>query len=731
MTNGLIKDGKFILSDENLEKSILKSLFMDINSKKSLNKAKIYFDNNGLTLNKILTDFKKLTNKKEEQFWSKFLDILNATYNDVNKEDMIKLLKKDFPTFIDNVLKIRFDHLFTPDFTQDFNSDKENKNWEEEIKKDHIVLKDGNELKILWYEKWEERGNTEPYTPGQHLYYPITLVKINGDKKTIEYTGSKTNKSRIENKLKQISESPELISDKTYPSEKFTLDIRCFLNNLKKNNMFIRKLIYLSPKLFICVKSNDILNIENTIDSNYFLKDYLDFINLKEIELVYYKEINKRLVEFPFRLRITKELKNRYFKINYTPLSRKKDCEYISDEIKKIIKSMSLECGKCYALPLDYYFEELFKSNKEYSKKNGFKNIIERDPDNITIKKLIAKNILNSDPFMFDEDKFITYLSNEIRKYKEKRIDVNGNFFEILNVKKVNNFMEIDCKWYSDKNNFNKFHRIVLPLRGNPVRGYNKILNPILTNLNYYEILSNDNNPEKCVTYFYSHISHYLRTQYSIILEKEVNFAKFILQDYLKNMKLYEPKKEGYRVEKAINVILKYIYRNFIPLGGANRPDGYLITQKENCYILDSKQHKEINQQEVGKVLRYMKKYTKKDNLPDVKGGFMVVSLTKLKTNSLNAKAQDYWVDDKDIYLSFVTVEFIIEYLDFYQININKICSSSDLIKQFLEILDVIINKSVRANEADKIREFEKKKLKEFQQKLNRHNYYPHERNEE
>ncbi|MBN2368785.1 hypothetical protein JXC34_07215, partial [Candidatus Woesearchaeota archaeon] len=340
------------------------------------------------------------------------------------------------------------------------------------------------------------------------------------------------------------------------------------------------------------------------------------------------------------------------------------------------------------------------------------------------------KSILQPDPFKFDDDKFLTYLSGEIKKHKSKRIDLQGAYFEILNVSKVNNFLEIDCKRYSDMPQFNQFYKVILPLRGNPVRGYNKILNPILDDINYYDLLINADDSDKCVSYFYSHIFHYLKTQYSIILEKEVNFARFILQDYLKNIGKYEPKKEGYRVEKAINVILKYLYRNFIPLGGANRPDGYLITQKEKSYILDSKQHQEISQQEVGKVLRYMKKYAKDANLPDVKGGFMVVALAKLKTNSLNAKAQDYWVDDKEMYLSFVTVEFILEYLEFYQDNKNKIMSSPDLLKEYLGILDDVIKKSVKAGKADKVREFEKKKIQAFQKKLNRHNYYPHERNE-
>ena len=66
------------------------------------------------------------------------------------------------------------------------------------------------------------------------------------------------------------------------------------------------------------------------------------------------------------------------------------------------------------------------------------------------------------------------------------------------------------------------------------------------------------------------------------------------------------PAQLGGIVEKKLNILLKYLYRNYLLIGGPKKPDGYLFHNKKDTYLLDSKQHKDICIGEIDKIARYL-----------------------------------------------------------------------------------------------------------------------------
>ena len=151
-------------------------------------------------------------------------------------------------------------------------------------------------------------------------------------------------------------------------------------------------------------------------------------------------------------------------------------------------------------------------------------------------------------------------------------------------------------------------------------------------------------------------------------------------------------------VEKHLNVLLKFIYRNYLLIGGQSAPDGYLTLNDQN-YIIDSKQHKSISQGEYDKVVRYIFTYALSQGLESTNYGIFIICRGKID-NSLNVNARQKWQNSPEFnshyILSFITIEYFLEL--FKYIKESKVKSNPELLKKIYDSFYIIVSTSSTLN---------------------------------
>jgi len=217
-------------------------------------------------------------------------------------------------------------------------------------------------------------------------------------------------------------------------------------------------------------------------------------------------------------------------------------------------------------------------------------------------------------------------------------------------------------------------------------------------------------------------------------LEKEANNSCTFLDDYCQNWKAIDseitPQKAGNLVEKHLNVLLKFIYRNYLLIGGQSAPDGYLTLNNQN-YILDSKQHKSISQGEYDKVVRYIYNYPLSQGLKSTNNGTFIICRGKIG-NSLNMDARQTWQNcpefNSQYILSFITIEYFLEI--FKYIKESKVKSNPELLKQIYKSFNTIVSTSSTLNNSKDLIEREDTILRGITDSISEVIYTPTRRNQ-
>ena len=99
-----------------LSKKFITPIFFDKDGKLIIKEVQTYFENNNLSMNKINSDFQKLSDSRNETFWKEIIKIANACFNTdikINQYDFKK--DEDFRKLINEILKSKFDHIFQCD----------------------------------------------------------------------------------------------------------------------------------------------------------------------------------------------------------------------------------------------------------------------------------------------------------------------------------------------------------------------------------------------------------------------------------------------------------------------------------------------------------------------------------------------------------------------------------------------------------------------------------------
>ncbi len=709
-------------------KQIWKNLLMNKNGTRVLKGVQIYFKvNNALSHEGLKNEFERLENLEEIIFWKKIVEILKNSYckSEINSEKLLTLSKTNFEEFIKELEIFHFDELF---------EEKEEKilkgviDLNGELFSNSKVYKDSENkiIRIIYAYEKKYRGNVKPHTSGEKEFFPNLLIKLNYNTGKIHFSGSIKERILFVSKINgEEGHSENIISDLIDDYDNFKVDAKNLLLELNKNNQRIKKLSYSDKDISINIHSKkDHYDIFHVVNNETLLEDTIDILNLKEVGVLLINSPKEIGEEINYSLVIEKNLSSGYFKINLLLDHRLKGVhgEKLTKKISNILDRLKIKVNTRYNLPIAYYFNSLFQ--KRNIKEFYYNKIIDLDKENNLLTLLEKEKIVSKTPFKFNLERFTNIFLKELKKHADKETIVNENHFKLIEVNKDKSRISLRVKIYSDKKDtkFSRHYTIIISTDSR-FNEYEKILYPVIEEINYYYIF-NERETDKILKYLYDKIQYCILEKYGLNLEKEIHKAFRLLKNYVSPTEKHseDAKKEGKEVELAINIILKYIYGNYSPLGGPNEPDGVLELNNIS-YMIDSKQHKQISKSELRKFKDYL------DHPPqecdgDIEG-ILVVCKNKLKSEgSLNLNSRKK-LSCKDK-IGFFTVEFLLEFFDLYITHKSKITSNAKLKESYLNLIKNIVSESKDLNKISELRNLEKSKISEFIRKLdNLRTYIP------
>lgn len=693
---------------DTLKNQIIPSIFHDKDGKKIIESIKISLKNNSSSKSEILTRFGDLKDYKDEGFWTFFTDFCNGCFG---SEIQVNVSDDDsFESMIKKLHEARFDHIFVEDDSMKI----VNRELLSTYVRENIEL-DGNTLnlsckncyKLIVPCQKEYTVNAGYHEPKEMKEYPNYFIKIEEDKLSVNIKSRKSRDTffkRIKDFASEYTNEPIIEEFNTENLDSLNVDSRYFFPRLRDSGLFIKKVKFNNRLIYFNVGLKDLIDFDELIDSDYFLNSKMDFISFQKIEFIYSSLVDKK--GHDFRFKVTTSVKdlggNKYVKFMINYYVDNQLTGDIKSNIEQIFEQNGLRFNQSYELPAEYYINNIITDAD--SLKSDYNKLQQIDPDSTTLNKLIEEEVLNLDgEVTINLEKLHSFKNNILNKLSGETISINQSEYKINDVSIDNkNRQTLTIRIIKNDNDIANYKVIIYP----DVRSYDKITSIILPRINYSYIIDKilNDNKKQALQYICTIIDIYLKNKYNLVLEKEANNSCTFLNDYCQNWEAIDSEitaqKAGNLVENHLNVLLKFIYKNYLLIGGQSAPDGYLTLNNQN-YILDSKQHKSISQGEYDKVVRYIFTYALSQGLESTNNGIFIICRGKIK-NSLNLNARQTWQDSPEFNsqygLSFITIEYFLEI--FKYIKESKVKSNPELLKQIYDSFDKIVSTSSTLNDS-------------------------------
>jgi len=721
-----------ITEKEEIKERIIPLLFHDRSGKKLFDSANKYLSENNLTIPKLQEDFDKTTGK-DNDFWKKILKIISSIYEkELDEKELIELITSNFEQFIKEILKLRFDYEFQSEEEKTIGALDKLLDFLKKSK-NSLVVEDNDDVKVFYPISEIEKGYTSPFQPGEIKLYPIILIRINKENKKMYLNGIKRNRFLFGKQL--IKEDKSIFQqEKIAEFETFEINPSKFFINLRENNFYVKKISINDPYFSLMINAKkDFFEVDEFINLELFFNDTMDFLKIKTLDLVYSGKFNNEVENVPIRISINFEKQSsgeaieRFFKISLALQTRKKniDTAAVTEQIKNKLKELGLEINKSFRMPISYYFQR-FIGGKEEFRERYFEIINEIDDKNKVVEELKKKEIIfvGNKHISFDRDKFIDYLKQIFSQLKNIKLEENGKNFEIIEIKKEGSRLDLRLKFYSDEKErkYSYIYLIKIPF-GDRLSKYDEIYYPILRNVEFYSLIEGILNKKynDVLRRVYFSVKKYLIHCYNVLLENEAYKSYVYINDYLKEIKkTTDLRKVGRIIEKHANILLKYLFGNYLVYGGKNSPDGYLYLDNNAAFIIDSKIHKKIGKGEFRKIKEYLEQFPDKEDLPKTNNGFFILSgelIKKTGNGSLNFDAKKEVLKNTDYKVGFITLEFITKLFELSR-NFRNLFKQPELMKDFTEALKKSFEKSLELKTIDKLVKSEEKIINQLSNKL-------------
>lgn len=711
-------------SKEMVKNKILPHLFFNSKGDRLFDSAKKYFEQSGANINNIIHEFDGV-DLDDETFWEKVVDMLSVVYdNEINKQGLMELLNTDTDKFFEKLLSLRFGYEFVSDdeiLLVDIDS------FDAFVAKnlkldDNFIIKDDGITLIFLANSKSEKTYVKPFQPGELKLYPVSLIKVDIENKKILLNGSKTDRTHL---INQINNFDENVISKENVDEllSFNFDIPQLFHIMRDKGFYLKNVKFHGSffSLNLSTTANNVLEISKFINPELILCDISDFIKLKQIKFDYYFDGEKNI---SFTLAVESYHQKRegvdekYFKIILKMTSRRKDVDLpeIEQSIIEELHTTGIEINKAYNMPNSYYFDS-FVNAKDESRPKYLEILMENPESKPIIDKLFEKGVLSKDGAEFDHDKYLKALSMILRSLIGERTKVKDEFFEILEVNKKKTSIRLRVKIYSDakEKKHTEYYSVIIPF-GSRLKKMDRIHNIILSDLNMYKILLNhEDHPIEVLNEVYHKVTIYLLYHYKQLLGKEANISHHWLVKYLDNPVEFKdaetPTKSGYTVEHNVNVLLKFLFGNYLAIGGRNKPDGLLGFEGDLAYVIDSKQRKELEKSEFVKLRDYAHSYLNEESLYYIKGGVLIICKKILTSNSLNPSSREEVLKDTDAIIGYLSLEYLLDLYDFYSKYFNlDLDIRNKLRATTLKVIE-ISSESINIADLEKIEKEQIKKL--------------------
>jgi len=723
------------INKEILRQKIIPSLFYDKNGRRVLQNIQTELTNKSLSKSKILKQFSELSDFKDEHFWNFFVVFFNDAFSSKVKVEVSN--KEKFETMILQIQQVKFDNIFVEDDVEKI-TNKEllleylRKNFES--KEGVINLSDKSTYRLVIPIKQEYSVNTSFYEPKELIEYPSNLVKIEGNRLSINISGKSSRDAFFRNIKSSILEnSDETIIEEFMPDhlDNLKVDIHSLFRNLKIKKLYITKVKFSSPSLYFNIGFKDLLDFQELMDPEFFMNSKMDLISFGEIRFIYSKIIGQKSHDFEITVKIIKKEMGDSSSIKFMIYFAKDKLlsQNIEKEIKDVFNENGIKFNQSYELPVEYYINNIF--HEEGYLKQNYEKIQKINPQDKVIQELIKNNILkiSEKEISVDNDKLDDFKNEILSKLKNKNVElgdydyklldsfIDGKNRQCLTIRLTNNKSE----------ETSKYNIIIYP----DVRTSQNITSIILKHFNYSQIIEQilNGDEDSALKTISIYVSLYLKNKYNLNLEKEANNAYDFLKEYCSDWKQFDKKygaqEAGNLIENFLNILLKATYRNYLLIGGKSAPDGYLTLLGKN-YLLDSKQHQYIALNEFDKVVRYVFTYSLSEALKTTEYGIFIVCRKKIK-DSLNKNARKNWQncpDFNDKYkFGFLTIEYFLSISEFFKN--PKVRADSEVIKQIFESFHNIVSASTTMDSSDDLIKKEDSELNGILQSIKEVTYTP------
>jgi len=726
-----------------LAKKYLRPLFFDKDGSLIIKEVRAYFEAQNISLNKILTEFDNLTDMYDLEYWKKIVKIVNESFN--SSIDIITFNIKsevDFKALLHQILIVKFDFIFESNESKKINNKALLDDFINNLlqNKDVVSIESKDNIKrLIVPSKKEYSLNALPNEPRTLSAYPNILVKV--EKQRISFNCSNKKKlSAIINKIQATSKEGEqkiLCEFNEGTIDNLNIDVKNFFTNLKEEGFFIKNIRFRSPVFYFNAGSKTVIDFEKLVDADFYLNTILDFINIQQIKMVHSRNVGNKSKDFVVTVKLAcHELSDEegIIKFNISIAKNNALTDKIEKEVIKKLKSIGIVADCSYELPLEHYLNKLLYLDGNLN--NLYKKIISRDKNNIIISKLLENEIItNGENISVNGEKLNEFIVSSFADFLNKPHLSNNDQLSISEAKlDKKKRVCLGVKISNDSLLKNEYYQVLIY---DDVRGYDRILMIALYSFDRAFFLKNviDKNNDKILEYLHNRIWSYLIYEYNLQLEKEAKSAHLWLKEYSSNFKELEKKRKpsqlGGIVEKKLNILLKYLYRNYLLIGGPKKPDGYLFHNKKETYLLDSKQHKDICIGEIDKIARYLFSFCKTAQLPESSTGILIVCREKLG-KTLNKKAVDEWKNSEEFKqkfkISFISLEFLMELFELARKPVVN--SNNKLRNKLLNSFYEVIKKAEDFSDKKKLTDLEDKTITGLQKEIQREDYIPQESKE-
>lgn len=725
------------MQESHLEKEFLRDRILPLLfSSKSANlfvSARNAFDEFGTSIDNLQNRYDSVE-KEEEDFWTNIAKLVSSAYN----SDLPDFSEREFREFIQELLRIRFDKEFRKNDVRKLDGGTDIDSFLSEIEGGHnlVLDKSGSNRRLLYVGERTSREFMDPLRPTDAEFYPPLLIEANGKKSEIRLSGDKDQRNRFVSDTK-TRDTINLQDEEPEAYEELDINLN-FIQNLKDHGIYLKD-IRISDEysdVSVSVSSDDgAIDVQDFVDYDLLIQNKQDIISLTRCKFVYVK----KEVDVEFTLNFQKFKRNRgneeYIKIS---LELAANLESHRSEIEEILENYGIEPYEPYYMPLSYYFNKILTTNSNFRNKY-FAPLDEMDgTDNLAV--LTDGGIIDpeaDDGISMNKENLAAEIRSKLEEAEQVDIEFDGRQHRIARLDEYeNNRLALVLKSYSDdaQDDHTRFYRVVIPFRARP-DNFEKIYNVILLRTNYHKILTSESAEER-VEYIVKAAHRQMKYDQRMLVEKEARRSAKVLDEYYQNPKNVRerfdtPAEAGYVIEDHLNVLLRYMFRDYLHGGGPNESDGALRL-KDEYYLVDSKQRSDLPR----------KQYTKAHQ--DVDGSeysglvgsdnmIFIISkrllLSNTQSGSLNYDNRKQVEKGQATSFHFISVEGVNELYEIFSENINILRSSSDICETVFSEVKDMIDDSAHCEDCEELTENEERCLGTIRKMIDRSRYMPEDRN--